>query len=92
VVVIRAHLRVNFQFDKDADGNARQEDWGEFDFAELPRKGELVDVIYDHSNQTVIVSNIIHFAVPNPRPETDFPSLERKEPVQHILADWHWSD
>ena len=90
--MVRALLIVRYQFDKDEDGDPRTENWGVFDFAALPCAGDLVTVNYEDALQSVIVKKIEHFAIQYPLPEVSFPSLQRREPVQHVIADWHWSD
>ena len=90
--MIRALLIVRFQREKDEYGNARQETWGEFDFQQLPSSGDRLNVLFQDENHVLEVKFVQHFPVQHPIPETAFPSLQRKVPVQHIEADWIWSD
>lgn len=90
--MIRARLIVRYQHDKDADGNPREEDWGQFDFGAVPAVGHLIEVLRDYSNQAAIVTMVRQFVVAHPLPATEFPSLQRREPTLHVIADWRWSD
>lgn len=89
--MIRAHLTVRYQFDKDTAGNPKEERWGEFDFLSPPRIGEMVEVWWDEGLQAVIVRNVMHRGVEVPVAHPEMSSWQ-KEPAIMIFADWHWAD
>jgi hypothetical protein len=79
-----ARLMVFYDLDRGEDDEPREENWGEWDFAMLPRQGELVHVLREQGSDVVIVDRIMHFAVQNPLPETSFPSLQHTDPTIRI--------
>ena len=89
---VRTRVIVRYQFDKDADGNPRQENWGEYDFNVLPRQGDIIDVIHDHDYHTLEVKIVEHTGVSFPPPNTGLKTVDDVKPSQRLITDWKWSD
>lgn len=87
VMMVHAYLQVVDESEKDADGNPKDERWGEYQFSTLPRVGELISAFRDHDYQIVRVQKVKHFAIEHPLPESEG-LAQRKNPSLLIIATW----
>lgn len=87
--MLTAHLTVYYDHERDADGQPKEEDWGEWDFETLPHVGEAIQIKRDHWLRTLIVKNVTHFPVERPLRPGAWPSREPKEPKVTVYAMWY---
>ncbi|RVQ65728.1 hypothetical protein EKN06_12395 [Croceicoccus ponticola] len=88
--LIYARLTILYDFDKDEDGNPREERAGEIALAARPQAGDVIDVLREGELEpdVVTVRYVHHCAVAVPLPETAFPSMQRTKPSLEIVADY----
>lgn len=85
--MIEARLIVRFQFDKDEDGNAREEDWGIHQWVALPSPGDVASVIHDYDVNALSVVRVRHFPFDPTASGSELHS-SKKAPVAHVIADY----
>lgn len=81
--MVRADLVVRFPLQ-----NGEQKNWGQYDFAAVPRPGEVVEVWNRDKKtlKTLVVREIMHRAIEHP---VEHPELEswKKEPRVLVIAE-----
>ena len=86
--MITANLIVSFPFDKNEDGNPREEEWGGIGLPAAPVTGDLIHVWHDHDYQIVRVNQVLHNAILHPLPDDELAGIRRKVPYLDIQAEW----
>jgi hypothetical protein len=67
-------------------GGNRGQDWGEWNFTSLPRRGDHIDLRRNDCTELLTVRGVIHFSTEHPLPRSEAPYLQRKEPSICIIA------
>lgn len=91
-MIVTARVIVRYNFEKDSEGNPREENWGCFDFEHLPRQGEWISLYRDHENHDLLVKVVEHSGISNPRPQTGMKTIDDDEPSTRLLVDWEGSE